>query len=178
VQHPSVTETAKPDHEGGPPDLTLWQWLRILLSGKPHYVIGGQERPYLLRWFLIPRNHRLNIYLHKFMRDDDDRALHDHPWWFVSVMLWGRYKEFVVSALGGQQRLDRRTGSAAFRPAVHRHRVELFKDEQGQPQPCWTLVITGRKSRTWGFWCNKGFVPWYDFVDRNDSGAVGPGCGD
>lgn len=52
------------------------RWLRTLLSGKPHFVIGSGESPYLLRWFLIPRNTKLNIYLHKFLQSDDDRALH------------------------------------------------------------------------------------------------------
>ena len=70
-------------------------WLRRLMSGKPHFIIGGVDDPYLLRWFLIPRNHILNVYLHKFLRSDDDRALHDHPWWFVSIMLRGRYLEWL-----------------------------------------------------------------------------------
>ena len=48
----------------------------------PDFVIGGSDNPYLLRWFLIPRNPVFNVYLHKFMRSDDDRALHTHPWLF------------------------------------------------------------------------------------------------
>src|SRR6185369_13137745 len=95
-------------------------WLRRLLSGKPHFVIGGHEDPYMLRWYLIPRNRRLNIYLHKFMRDDEDRALHDHPWWFISLVLRGAYTE-VTDA--GETR--REAWSLAYRPATHRHRVVL-----------------------------------------------------
>ena len=49
-------------------------WFKTLISGKPHFVIGGADDPYMLRWYLIPRNRRFNIYLHKFLRDDDDRA--------------------------------------------------------------------------------------------------------
>lgn len=63
----------------------------------PDFVIGGHANPYLLRWWLIPRNRVFNIYLHKFLRDDDDRALHDHPWFWCSIMLRGEYVE--VSAL-------------------------------------------------------------------------------
>ena len=44
------------------------------------FVIGGAERPYLRRWWVIPRNRLFNVYLHQFLRSDDDRALHDHPW--------------------------------------------------------------------------------------------------
>lgn len=143
------------------------------------FYIGGLDNPYMIRWYVIPRNRWINVYLHKFCRDDDDRALHDHPWWFLSLMLWGRYYETTPSewnALG--QVKVRRAGSIAFRRATARHRVTLAKDTEGNSVPCWTLVITGRKKRTWGFWCPKGFVPWHDFVDHTDQGNVGKGCGE
>jgi hypothetical protein len=41
----------------------------------PDFIIGGAERPYMLRWFLLPRNEVFNIYYHRILRDDDDRAL-------------------------------------------------------------------------------------------------------
>jgi hypothetical protein len=160
-----------------PYEQTLWQWLCVLLSGEPHFYIGGKERPYMLRWYVVPRNRWLNVYLHKFMRDDDDRALHDHPWNFVSVMLWGSYWEW--QDWGGVIHGARRAWlSFAFRRATDQHRVTLRRDDAGQPIPCWTLVFTGPKVRTWGFWCPKGFVPWTEFVATDDAGAVGKGCGD
>jgi len=156
-------------------------WFLTLLSGQPHFYIGGRDNPYMLRWYLLPRNRWLNLYLHKFCRDDDDRALHDHPWWFVSVMLWGSYVETVPSSpwnrnarcVGGDWLLDRYRGwlSVAYRRATDRHRVSL---DNGH---CWTLVLTGPKVREWGFWCPKGFVVWTDFVDQTDSGNIGKGCG-
>lgn len=153
-------------------------WLKTLFSGKPHFVIGGGSSPYMLRWYLLPRNRRFNIYLHKFLRDDDDRALHDHPWWFVSIILKRGYTEVTENG-----EIDRRAGSIAFRPATHRHRVVLDKWTEFYAgttvtEPCWTLVATGRKHRTWGFWCPKGFVPWHQFVDAKDNGNVGRGCGE
>lgn len=160
-------------------------WFGVLVSGEPHFYIGGRERPYMLRWYLIPRNRWLNIYLHKFCRDDDDRALHDHPWWFASLMLWGQYLETRDVTISGdcfqcEHRVDqvRSFPSIAFRRSTDRHRVTLAKDATGRPVPCWTLVITGRKVREWGFWCPKGFVPWHKFVAVDDPGAIGPGCGD
>jgi len=150
-------------------------WLKTLLSGKPHFVIGADnpDGAYMLRWYLVPRNPWLNLYLHKFLRDDEDRALHDHPWWFVSVMLRGGYREIVRLS-----ELRRAAPSIAFRKAEHQHRVVLWRDDAGHIQPCWTLVLTGRKRRTWGFWCPKGFVPFYDFVESSNHGNVGKGCGD
>jgi hypothetical protein len=177
-------DTARDD---GTPGMGIVSWLIRLLSGRPHFYIGGTERPYLLRWHLLPRNRWMNLYLHKFCRDDDDRALHDHPWWFVSLMLAGVYREYTPGRGAEGQRGKaaegdwvcemRRGGSIAFRRAEHRHRVELLKRDDGTPIPCWTLVLTGSNVRTWGFWCSKGFVPWHDFVNMNDPGDIGPGCG-
>jgi hypothetical protein len=148
-------------------------WFRSLLSGKPHFVIGGPGDPYMLRWYVIPRNPWFNIYVHKFLRDDDDRALHDHPWWFVSLILKGGYTEIINESADFVVRM---AGTLAYRPATHRHRVVLARDANDRPIPVWTLIATGRKKRTWGFWCPKGFVAWYDFVDQTDSGNIGEGC--
>ncbi|MGH3970512.1 MAG: hypothetical protein ACRDTV_20930, partial [Mycobacterium sp.] len=73
------------------------RWLPALLRGKPHEIIGDLEAPYLLRWYLLPRNRHLNIYLHHFHRSDDPDVLHDHPWDFVSILIAGRYIEITES---------------------------------------------------------------------------------
>ena len=56
--------------------------LRWARNREPDFIIGGHEAPYLRRHWLIPRNRFFNIYVHEFLRSDDDRALHDHPWAF------------------------------------------------------------------------------------------------
>lgn len=155
---------------------SIWKWFTTLISGRPHFYIGGQGNPYLLRWYILPRNHWLNIYLHKFVRDDDDRALHDHPWWFISWIVSGSYFEHIGN--GPNDLIYRKRWSIAYRPATHKHRVELLGSILCNPQPCWTIVITGPKSRVWGFWCPKGFVPWHEFVDHTDEGNTGKGCGE
>ncbi len=159
----------------------FFKWFGRLISGEPHFYIGGRERPYMLRWYLIPHNRWLNLYLHKFCRDDDDRALHDHPWWFLSIMLRGRYWETRPARPGmivTQEAFCRHAPSVAFRRATDCHRVTLGRDIKRQPIPCWTLVVTGPNVREWGFHCPKGFVPWHQFVSPVDSGEIGPGCGD
>lgn len=135
----------------------------------PDRVIGSKNNPYLLRWHVIPRNQWFNIYLHKFIRDDDDRAFHDHPWWFVSLMLAGRYIEYfekIVLNLPIIKKSVRRFGSIVIRSATHKHRIELFKLDNGSPIPCWTLVVSGPRIRDWGFWCPKGFVHWKEFENN------------
>lgn len=155
---------------------SLWHWFRQFFTGRPHFIVGGADNPYLLRWYLIPRNPWLNIYLHKFLRDDDDRALHDHPWWFISVMLRGAYREWERFQ-GEFIYTDRHAPSLAYRSASHAHRVVLPRFPGGLPIPCWTIVVTGPKVREWGFHCPKGWVPWHQFIDHSDEGNIGKGCG-
>jgi hypothetical protein len=139
---------------------------------EPDFIIGGAAKPYMRRWFVIPRNHLFNIYLHNIVRDDDDRALHDHPWWFLSVMLRGSYVEWLS---GGNANL-RRAPSVAFRRATTSHRVTLPKDWDGLPIPCWTLVFTGPRVRSWGFQCPQGWRHWRDFTAGKDGVEIGKGC--
>ena len=136
----------------------------------PDFVVGGEDNPYLLRWRLF-RLPWLNLYLHEFRRDDEDRALHDHPWWFFSLILSGGYSEITPAGT-----VERGRFSLAFRPATHRHRVVLRRDAEGRPIPCRTLVITGPRVREWGFWCPRGFVSWKVFTKPGAPGEVGRGC--
>lgn len=148
---------------------SLKQWAKGWLSGGPHFIIGPR---YLLRWYVIPRNPWLNVYLHKFLHDDEDRALHDHPWWFVSVMLKGKYSEETQH--GWRYRV---APSVAFRSATHAHRVVLPRTIYTNTIiPCWTLVITGRVVRDWGFHCPQGWRHWKEFTAQDDYGQVGRGC--
>jgi len=135
-------------------------WLAQLLSGRPHQIVGPAERPYLNRWFLIPRNRWCNLYLHEFLRSDEPDALHNHPWGFASAVL--RHAYFEVTADG---RRKRRAGTIALRGAGFRHRIELIAPSPGQqPRSCWTVVLTGPKVQEWGFWCSPDvFIPWNQF---------------
>jgi hypothetical protein len=136
----------------------------------PDFVIGGYDNPYLRRWWLIPRNRFVNVYLHHFIRSDDDRALHDHPWINCSLLLSGTYIEHTIEAGGIHRRTKRVAGDLKFRRARAAHRIEI-------DAPCWTLFITGPVIRSWGFHCPEaGWVHWRKFVDERDEGAIGRGC--
>lgn len=122
----------------------------------------------MLRWYVIPRNRWFNVYLHKICRDDDDRALHDHPWASLSFILRGRYRE--TTPFGKR---DYQAGRIIFRGQEFPHRLELIDGS-----PCWTLFLTGPKVREWGFYCPKGWVPWQEFCEPLDHGKIGRGCGE
>lgn len=147
-------------------------WMRLAESRPPDVSIGPG---YLDRWYVIPRNRFFNIYLHRFMRSDDDRALHDHPWVNFSYLLSGFYIEHTIAAGGVNHRKFYITGDFKFRRAKAAHRIELLQ-LLGHPIPCWSLFITGPRIRKWGFHCEKGWVHWKVFTDPTDSGKIGRGC--
>lgn len=157
---------------------------------RPHFVIGGKENPYLLRWWVIPRNPLFNIYLHLILRSDDDRALHDHPWMNCSIILRGEYDEMALwkpmligwraakklyperfesktTFYARQVAYRRRAGSIVFRRPDYPHRLIVNK-------PAWTLFITGPRIREWGFHTPTKWVHWKDFCDPSDPGLARP----
>lgn len=144
--------------------------LAIMARRPPDVVIGGAEAPYLLRWHAIPRNRFFNLYLHEFRRSDDDRALHDHPWFNVSLLLEGAYIEHSIARGGVHKRRVRAAGAIKFRAPWSAHRVELLDGI------CRTLFVTGPVLRAWGFHCREGWRHWREFTDARDSGKIGRGC--
>lgn len=172
---------------------------RTVASRPADFIIGGADNPYMYRWYVIPRNRWLNVYLHRIVRDDDDRALHDHPWWSVSLMLSGLLGEVYekdVDELGVSVQLDRfiRPGDVIWRSATFAHR--LFLPPSGPHMEAWTLFVTGPRIREWGFWCQtdkvifhteavtiaqpeRRWVHWKDFTahsENGDSARIGRGC--
>lgn len=86
------------------------------------------------------------IRIHHWLHSDDLRHPHDHPWSFWTICLWGGYTDVSPD---GEDRV--RPGSIRFRSALHQHSVKV--DEGG----CWTILLTGREHRRWGFWVNGKF---------------------
>jgi hypothetical protein len=142
-------------HEIGRQGLTRYL-TRWVLCGKRDPETG------LRRWG--PPSHR--VFIHWFHNGDPESYLHDHPWSFWSLIIWGGYWEHTESGKRwyGPLRLLRR-------PANWRHRVELPDGRR-----CWTLVWTGSKERSWGFWCPRGFMPWRQHDSNMQAGI--PGCGE
>lgn len=111
--------------------------------------LGRVECPYARRWVIeSPTGYSLRI--HHFYKSDDKRYYHDHPWWFLTLVLRGSYIDVSAS---GQDKLT--PGSVRFRKSSHAHSVVVNHDyrENG----VWTIVLTGPKSRKWGFWVNGKF---------------------
>ncbi len=138
----------------------------------PDFIIGSSDDPYMLRWFWIPRNRIFNVYVHRVLRDDDDRPLHDHPWASLSLMVEaGLLEEYQA---GSQERHLRviEPMQWVYRDAKFAHRL-MVRDA-----PALTVFITGPRVRQWGFLCHQGWRHWKDFVGADKPGEVGRGCGE
>jgi hypothetical protein len=152
----------------------LQHWAERRMLEAPDLFIGGIANPYLVRWFVIPRNPLFNVYLHRVVRSDDDRALHDHPWVNLSILILGEYVEHTIDAGGIHRRTTRRAGDIKLRRAQAAHRLEVIPGVE-----CWTLFITGPRLRQWGFHCPfVGWVHWRAFTWGPNGEVVGRGCGE
>ncbi len=110
-----------------------------------------ENEPYLERFYLFLKdrgNFPFNIFLHKFLKSDPD-DLHDHPWNFRSLILYGGYWEYTEEGKFWRGPLTYR-----YSPATKLHRVELDKDNP----TCWTLFIPGQRCREWGFKTDEGWI--------------------
>lgn len=102
----------------------------------------------------IPWEFPISIRLHRIMRPDNDRDLHDHPWHARTIILRGWYKEireynsFKEYAPYGWL-FNREAGQTATLKFNEYHRiVEVPWDG------VWTLFITYKYRGIWGFKVN------------------------
>lgn len=143
----------------------MQRWAQETMRREPDFVIGGD---YMRRWYIIPRNEMMNLYLHETLRSDDD-VMHDHPWDNTSLVIAGGYLEHTPDGT-----YSRSPGAIVSRKATDAHRLELMHGRSI------SLFLTGPKVRDWGFHCPKGWVPWQTFTGGYHSGRSdkGAGCGE
>lgn len=132
--------------------------LSFLRRWLPLRVIGIDGVPYLERYYVCgnaPLQHwptevrpRLAwlpcaVYLHRILRPDEARDLHNHPWpWSFALVLRGGYTEEVAE---GVER-PVRPGRLNFLGTRFHRIATLLRG------PAWTLFVHGTgKARDWGF---------------------------
>lgn len=113
---------------------------------KKTIITRGDNEQYLIRYSIF-KCRWFAVKVHNLLISDDD-CLHDHPWKFISLILRGGYVEHTENG----KRIYH-PGNILVRPANFKHRLEIC-------QHAWTLVITFKKVRQWGFWTKSGFVLW------------------
>jgi hypothetical protein len=132
-----------------------WDWSMDKLGRKRIILDRENKEPYLVRYYLLFR-HRdecipFNIFIHKFIKGDDDH-LHDHPWGYFTYILSGGYSETVRCKSGTDYTYWRQPGFYQTVPPNHIHKIDLDPDTP----PCWTLFVPFRRSREWGFIDREG----------------------
>ncbi len=134
---------------------------RIIMS------CSAARGPLLTRYHLV-KSRLFGIYLHHLHTSDEDRALHDHPWSFVTILLSGGYFEWtpgpqasrhVAHAIVCLTRTWHPCFNILYRPAEFAHRLELVR-------PVWTLVFRWRVRREWGFFAPGGWLHWRKYSDE------------
>lgn len=114
---------------------------------------------HLVRWRLVQMP-GFGIFLNRFDGPDPDPRHHDHPWPFLSFVLWGGYEESIEVREGLGYCWDRSAGHVIFHRSTDRHRIVRLLG-----RPTWTLVLVGRRCREWGFWDDDVWAPWYECLD-------------
>jgi hypothetical protein len=157
---------------------------QVLHDVKPRIITGGDVYDqYLSRYYIIgapkmadgsspydlygnPKraavfpDYGFGLYVHKFHRSDNDRALHSHPWlWALSFVIAGGYLE--------ERRMVRRVINRTVAPLSINfisgndfHRVDLLEKD------AWTLFLVGPRAASWSFW-NRDTgeeTPWREFL--------------
>lgn len=125
------------------------------------FLIGKPGNPMMERWRLI-QTPLFGLYVHFIYREDLDPVPHDHPWRFWSLVLRGGYREEYhpdVREIGTSRQQQHEPWSVHEFPLRAAHRITSV-----EPRTV-TLVLVGRKLRTWGFYDERrgnAFVDWRD----------------
>lgn len=113
---------------------------KLLRRFVPFKEIGWKPIGEVFYRYQLVKTRWFNIYLHELTAPQWHEKCHDHPWWFVTLILWPGYLEENVQGF-----FYREPGTVWYRPAHYRHNVVT---PQGTS---WSIIVTGPKSRDWGF---------------------------
>ncbi len=153
-------------------------WVIIKSMETPYFnLVNKDGTPYMDRYWIVPDTRTgakaepgtgpvafrkrpfawltqklgITVRIHNIRSSDDDRAPHDHPFHYLTIVLRGGYWEKVpkYDKAGHYLGIDRKwhgPGSILFKRATSWHILELPDGESA-----WTLFITGKKVQKWGF---------------------------
>ena len=135
------------------------------------FQVAKNGQPYLDRLRIV-QTPLFGVYLHRIHVPDVDRDPHNHPWWFASLVLSGGYHELVWDDPVNLAKLTYRDTNPTLRSrnrwslrTIRRSQAHKITAVRGQ---LWTLVLTGPRRASWGFWTDQGFVDWRDYLKAQD----------
>jgi hypothetical protein len=131
---------SSPTHSGR--DIPAQSWFEVFLrKNLTHKEIGWQDIGEVFFRYTLLKTKRFSLYLHQLDAPNwHPVGCHDHPWWFWTLLLKGGYDEKI-----GDTITRRLPGDLLYRKSTHSHDVVTPYGRS------WSLVLTGPKSRDWGF---------------------------
>lgn len=152
---------------------TFVYWLIEHAKKTPYFHLEGyMERFWVIkpRWWL-PIASRI----HHILRSDSDKHLHDHPWYYLTIILRGGYWEVTFAdplkdygyrynlfqGEDGQWYKKRwyGPGSVIIRKPNSWHRLIVNEGETA-----WTWFTTSKKVQEWGFKTPQGKIHWRQYL--------------
>lgn len=154
-------------------------WVRYHLGGPVTLTLTGPDGVFLRRWGWRSHWFRLYLYLHRLYREDPGLDLHDHPWPFSTLILWGGYSEWAMDYRGSHviPRGERWTPECRTwkRGTCHRVRLDQAHRIVAVLPGTVSLVAGGRDDRPWGFHIPGGWVDYRDYdYDTRRPGSSRP----
>ncbi|MFC5548162.1 hypothetical protein [Massilia aerilata] len=146
------------------PAVVDWLICRAMRTPYSHITKDGDvymERYWLFNPYPADSSGKGNllpsIRLHKIMRPDQDRHLHDHPWNARTFILRGWYLEEREGEFWDIERSEGETAALKF--------GEFHAITRVPECGVWTLFVTWRYRGTWGFLVNGKKVPWREYLN-------------
>ena len=154
-------------------------WLIRRAQRTPYFHLVKRGEVYMYRWWLFnPYDHEtrkrkypwvpFSVRVHRIMKPDDDRHLHDHPWNARTVILRGSYIEETPATMPGslslpaaharEQHYRVASGTHQLRPGQY-HRITHVTS-----RGAYTLFITGKNQSDWGFLVDGKKIPWKEYL--------------
>lgn len=119
-------------------------------------VVSTFEVPYLIRYTIFKCKY-FSVKIHKALMSDP-AELHDHPWSYVSIILWGGYWETTPTSCGTVEHGNRQIGVTCYKKKWYRpgsvlirkgdkpHKLVIPKGKFSI-----SLIFVGRRYREWGY---------------------------
>jgi len=115
------------------------------LKGQPKWAFWRWQRFDSLHRLIVVRTPWFQIMIHKILGPELD--MHDHPWRFWGIVLWGHYSERVLDTRGFTSWVRLRK----LFVGCWLHEAHKILNTEGAV----TLIFTGRKLKSWGFWTEE-----------------------
>lgn len=179
------------------PAIAAWLIARAKRTPYQHIMSADGSTMYMGRWWLFNPYSRTthkperwwcpwSFRIHRIMRPDEDRDLHDHPWSARTIILRGWYAEqrllsaddpalhamlmsgadrghSLDTAFQATEYLTRRPGDTARLLHGEYHRID-----EVSPSGVIALFITSRWKGDWGFLVNGVKVPWRTYTNSDN----------